>query len=117
MRHGHASSRMRASSSSRQPRHLKRGDNMFRYAVVGFGLMVALQLSAPVHGQQLPDVVLYEGARLIPGDGGAAIEESAFLVDGGAITRVGRKGELSVAGGVKRVDLSGRTVMPALINA
>src|SRR6185436_18261714 len=33
------------------------------------------------------------------------------------ITRVGRKGELSAAAGVKRVDLSGKTVMPALINA
>jgi imidazolonepropionase-like amidohydrolase len=90
---------------------------MVRHASMAFGFMAALLLITAVHGQQLSDVVLYEGARLVPGNGGATIEESAFLVDGGAITRIGRKGELSVAGGVKRVDLSGRTVMPALINA
>src|SRR3954470_19824203 len=90
---------------------------MLRHVLAGCALLVAVQLFSPAHGQQLPDAVLYEGARLILGNGGAAIEESAFLVDRGNITRIGRKGELSVAGGVKRVDLSGKTVMPALINA
>jgi imidazolonepropionase-like amidohydrolase len=79
--------------------------------------LVAFQFAAPAHSQPASEVVLYEGARLIPGDGSAAIDESVFLVDHGVIIRVGRKGELSVAGGVRRVDLSGKTVMPALINA
>ncbi len=60
--------------------------------------------------------VLYEGARLIPGDGSAAVNDAAFLVEGGKVTKVGRKGGLGVAGGIKRVDLSGKTVMPAIIN-
>ncbi len=90
---------------------------MYRHTLALCGLLVAAQLIAPAHGQPASDVVLYEGARLIPGDGGVAIDDSAFLVDGGVITRVGRKGELSVAGGVRRVDLAGKTVMPALINA
>ena len=89
---------------------------MYRHTLALCGLLVAA-LVAPVHSQPASEVVLYEGARLIPGDGGAVIDESAFLVDRGVITRVGRKGELGVAGGVKRVDLSGKTVMPALINA
>lgn len=55
---------------------------------------------------------LYEGARLIPGDGSPVIERSAILVEGGRITRVGRQGELKAA---RRVDLSGKTVMPMLI--
>src|SRR5215212_3753889 len=89
---------------------------MLRHLLAGCALLV-VQLFSPAHGQPASTVVLYEGARLIPGDGRPAIEESAFLVDGGVITRVGRKGELAAAGGVKRVDLSGKTVMPALINA
>ena len=72
---------------------------------------------APAHGQPVSGPVLFEGARLIPGNGAAAISESAFLVEGGVITRIGRKGELNAAAGVKRVDLAGRTVMPALVNA
>ena len=60
---------------------------------------------------------LYEGARLIPGDGRAPIEGAAFLVENGTITRVGRKGELTAPVGATRLDLTGKTVMPALINA
>ena len=61
--------------------------------------------------------MLYEGARLIPGDGRAPIADSAFLVERGTITRVGKKGELTAPAGAGRVNLTGKTVMPALINA
>ncbi len=60
--------------------------------------------------------VLYEGARLIVGDGSPAIESSAFLVRNGRIASVGRKGALIAPVGVTRVDLTGKTVMPAMIN-
>jgi imidazolonepropionase-like amidohydrolase/ABC-type molybdate transport system substrate-binding protein len=60
---------------------------------------------------------LFEGARLIIGDESAPIENSAFLVEGSRFTRVGRKGELTAPEGASRVDLTGKTVMPAIINA
>ena len=41
---------------------------------------------------------MFEGARLIAGDGRAPIENSAFLVENNKFTRVGRKGELAGAG-------------------
>ena len=59
--------------------------------------------------------VLYENARLIPGDGGAPIERAAMLVEQGAITQVGPVGAVHVPASVRRVDLSGKTIMPALI--
>ena len=59
---------------------------------------------------------LYEGARLIPGDGGPAIESAAFLVERGVITRVGKKGEVVAPEEIQRVDLTGKTVMPTLIS-
>ena len=109
---------MPASSSSKSKAgiHLGGADTL-RHTPAWCGLLLAVQFVAPAHSQPAADVVLYEGARLIPGDGRAAIDESAFMVDRGVITRVGRKGELGAAAGVKRVDLSGKTVMPALINA
>ena len=66
-------------------------------------------------GGQAP-VALYEGARLIAGDGSAPIESSAFLVENGTITRVGRRGDVAAPAGAARVDLTGKTVMPTLIN-
>ena len=62
-------------------------------------------------------VVLYEGARLITGDVNAPIERSAFLVQNGRFTRVGRQGEVQAPAGAGRVDLTGKTVMPALVDA
>jgi imidazolonepropionase-like amidohydrolase len=74
---------------------------------------------SPVNAQanRSAPVVLYEGARLISGDGSVPIADSAFLVANGAIARVGRKGELTLPPGAGRVDLTGKTVMPTLINA
>jgi len=59
---------------------------------------------------------LFEGARVIPGDGSAAIENAAFVVEGGVITRIGRRGEVVPPAGASRVDLGGKTVMPAIIS-
>ena len=58
--------------------------------------------------------VVYEGALLIPGDGSAPIAQSTFVVDGGMITQIGAAG---VPDDAARVDLTGKTVMPALIGA
>ena len=59
----------------------------------------------------------FEGARLIDGNGGAPIERSAFLVEGGVFAWVGQAGEREAPAGAARVDLSGKTVIPALIDA
>jgi imidazolonepropionase-like amidohydrolase len=62
-------------------------------------------------------VTLFEGARLITGDGSAPIEDSAFLVENDTIVRVGKKGEIERPGGAERIDLTGKTVMPAIVDA
>ena len=62
-----------------------------------------------------PAVVLFEGARLVTGDGGTPIENSAFLVENRRFTFVGKKGEVPLPRGGVRVDLTGKTVMPALV--
>ena len=60
--------------------------------------------------------VLYQGARLITGDGGAPIERGAILVENGTIVAVGPLDRVQVPVGAARVDLTGKTVMPALID-
>jgi imidazolonepropionase-like amidohydrolase len=61
--------------------------------------------------------VLYEGARLIIGDASAAIDSGAFVVQNGRITALGRKGAVAAPSGAARVDLTGKTVMPTMVNA
>ena len=61
-------------------------------------------------------VTVFEGARLIVGDGNAPVESSAFVVENNRFTTVGRKGEIPVPAGAARVDLTGKTVMPALVD-
>ena len=75
-------------------------------------VLAIVVLASPAYAQ----TTLYEGARLIPGDGKPAIERSAFVVENGAITRVGRQGEVKAPNGATRVDLTGKTVMPTLID-
>ena len=59
----------------------------------------------------------FEGARLITGDGSDPIENATFVVDGGQFVAVGATGEVSVPDGAERVDLTGQTVIPAIIDA
>jgi len=61
--------------------------------------------------------VLYEGGRIIPGDGRPPLENAAMLVENGTITRIGAKGSVTAPRTGLRVDLSGKTIMPTLINA
>jgi imidazolonepropionase-like amidohydrolase len=72
---------------------------------------------AAVGAAQQGNAILFEGARLIVGDGGAAIENSAFLVENNKFSRIGKKGDIRPPAGAARVDLTGKTVMPALIDA
>jgi imidazolonepropionase-like amidohydrolase len=75
-------------------------------------LMVMASLVVPAYAQS----VVYEGARLIAGDGSAPIEDGAFVVQNGHITALGRKGSVKLPAGATRIDLAGKTVMPAMIN-
>jgi imidazolonepropionase-like amidohydrolase len=79
-----------------------------------YSFLAAVSLTA-VAAQ--PGASLFEGARLIVGDGSAPIENSAFLIENNKVSKIGRKGELQAPAGAVRINLNGKTVMPALIDA
>ena len=58
---------------------------------------------------------LYEGMRLIPGDASPVIERAAMLVEGQRITHAGPAGSIKPPVNARRIDLTGKTVMPALV--
>jgi imidazolonepropionase-like amidohydrolase len=80
-------------------------------------LIVALAAALHLDAQRGTSAsIWFEGGRLIVGDGSAPVENSAFLVEGDAFTWVGRQGQRQPPQGAVRVDLSGKTVMPSLID-
>ena len=81
--------------------------------VVGYVITVSAAGIQPRAGE----VTLFEGARLITGDGRPPVENSAFLIENRRFTRVGRKGEVQPPADATRVDLTGKTVIPALVDA
>ena len=89
-------------------------------AVLGLALLAAVSCGGGAQGstsaQEAQVATLFEGARLIVGDGSAPIESSAFVIQGRRILDVGRAGELEAPAGAVRVDLTGKTVMPAIVD-
>lgn len=65
---------------------------------------------------QAPAVTVFEGARVIVGDGRAPIENAAFVVTGDRITAVGRAGDVTIPANARRVSLAGKTVMPGILD-
>src|SRR5262245_35321449 len=78
--------------------------------------VIAAAFAAVPAQSQAQQVTVYEGARLITGDGTPAIENSAFVVQGNQFTQIGRRGQVQVPAGAAHVDLSGKTVMPTLVD-
>lgn len=62
-------------------------------------------------------VVALTGARIFDGTGAAPIERGTVLIRGDRIEAVGAEGAVSIPSGATRVDLSGKTILPGLINA
>ncbi len=79
--------------------------------------ILCLLLTAACSKQPAPEssATLFEGARLIS-DGSTVVENAAFLIDNGKISNVGRKGEITAPAGAAHVDLTGKTVIPALVD-
>ena len=81
------------------------------------GLPLVSACSAPETEQApaLTNVTVFEGARVLVGDGGV-IENAILVVDNDRLVAIGGAGSVEVPAGAARVDLSGRTVMPAIID-
>lgn len=108
-------------------RHRKTSENRVAAAmpyVFLIGVAVGLAGCGPAAEQPVPEqpaapassVVAYEGARLIVGDGSAPIENGTFTVDDGSFVEVGASGAVAVPEGASRVDLSGMTVIPTIVD-
>ena len=68
-------------------------------------------------GAQAPaGVTAFEGARVIVGDGRPAIDNATIVVNGGRIEQIGPASSVKVPAGATRVSLTGKTVMPTIVD-
>src|SRR5262245_13015429 len=86
-----------------------------RLVLVVLGAVVAANLVGLGQGGPAR-VTVYQGARLITGTG-ATIDNATFIVDGARFAQVGRSDAVKAPAGAATVDLKGKTVIPAIIDA
>ena len=79
------------------------------------GFIAITVVLATSQSSDVPAAVIYEGARLLIGDGGV-VESGALVVQSGRISAVGPVGKVAAPSGAAHVNLAGKTVMPAMIN-
>ncbi|MEE8437996.1 MAG: hypothetical protein V3S07_00290, partial [Micropepsaceae bacterium] len=87
-------------------------------AIIGFSLSACEQQqeAAPEPVAPTSTATVFEGARLIVGDGSAPIENGVIVIDGTEIVGAGAAGAVNIPEGAAHVDLTGKTVIPALVD-
>ena len=89
----------------------------YPFALTLAALLLAAGGCAPQERGASSNAVVFEGARVIVGDESAPVENAVFVVENGKIATIGRSGEVTVPAGSTRVNVAGKTVMPAIIDA
>jgi imidazolonepropionase-like amidohydrolase len=84
---------------------------------VAFLLALAAVPMMAVAGQPQPAVRAFVGATLIDGTGGPPLANAVLVVRDGEVSAVGPAGSVAIPDGAERVDVSGRFIMPGLVNA
>jgi imidazolonepropionase-like amidohydrolase len=87
------------------------------YAWVILGIFLSALVSCPRAGAQpRTRQIVLKGARLIDGTGRPAIENSVLVIEGDHVAAAGKAGTVSIPKDADVKDVSGKTIMPTLIN-
>lgn len=85
-----------------------------RYACMILGISLSMLVACPRAGAQAK--IALKGARLIDGTGRPAIENSVLVIEGDHVVAAGKAGSVAIPKDGEVKDVSGKTIMPALIN-
>lgn len=92
-------------------RHMHRS---LRWLILCAGAVVVLRVAAAETAQ--PPRLVLDHARIIDGSGAAPIDNGRIVIEGDRIARVGPAAAIAAPAGAETIDLSGRTVIPGLID-
>lgn len=78
-----------------------------------------LSLAMPMKADRPSGLVAFMGARIVTmaDKSGGIIDNGLVLVENDRIKAVGRAGELAIPAGAKTVDVTGKTIIPGLVDA
>src|SRR6187401_936913 len=76
---------------------------------------VVIAAAVVVHAQA-GRITVFDGARILDGNGGAPIENGRLVVQDGRVTTIGSSSAVPIPQGATRIDVTGKTIMPAMIN-
>ena len=88
---------------------------LFGLTAIAIGCDGAEPVPEPV--EMTPGLQAFVGGRLIDGTGAAAIENGVLVVRDGRIEAVGTSDSVTVPADAEQIDVSGRTLMPGMVNA
>lgn len=81
------------------------------------GAIALLAAAVRLQSRTQSNTTVFEGGRLIIGDGSAPFEDGAFVVQAGRLVAIGRRSAIKAPAGATEVNLTGKTIIPILINA
>lgn len=84
--------------------------------IAAAAIVYGLSPVALAKGDQGTRITVFDGARILDGNGGAPIENGRLVVQDGRVTTVGSSSAVSIPQGATRIDVTGKTIMPAMIN-
>src|SRR2546428_11175092 len=92
-----------------------------RHSFAFLGVFLLVLVVSPRAGAQAPTQTKarqdgLNGARLIHGTGRPAIENSVLVIEGKQIVAAGKAGAVSIPKDAAVEDVSGKTIMPGIIN-
>ena len=79
--------------------------------------VLATGIVGPIGAQAQQLTVVIQGGTLIDGNGGAPVPNSVVVIQGNRITAVGRAGQVQVPAGAQVINVTGKWVLPGLIDA
>jgi imidazolonepropionase-like amidohydrolase/Tol biopolymer transport system component len=88
-------------------------DDGYKAPVEGISMSMRLEADVP------STVVALAGARLVTmaSEGGGVIDDGIIVIEGNRIKAVGARGDIEIPADAKQVDVSGKTIIPGLIDA
>jgi imidazolonepropionase-like amidohydrolase len=81
--------------------------------IISWCSLLALGVTAPASAQ----VRAFVGGRIIDGNGGTPIDDGVVLIEGSRIKAVGPRSRVRIPEGAERIDVSGKYIVPGLMDA
>ena len=79
--------------------------------------IVLVWIGGALGAQPRSGAIVFEGARVLTGERRPPIEDAALVIDAGRITAVGPRTSVKAPAGATTIDVGGKTIMPALVDA